>query len=114
MNAEYMNETLHQTESIEFSREDASTYLGKMDAAVDMTMEYANEDSDSPDAESVTQSIEAALTGDIEFKFGDDLGTLKESSRWNDVYDMEWGTLEDALEGLNSLGSAFSGMPEIG
>lgn len=110
MNSEVMNETMHQTQSMEFTKDDADTYHGIMDAVIDMEIEVKDTYGNIAAPQNMTQAVNMAMTGDMEFKFGSDLGTLEESSDWNDVYEMEWGTLQDALEGFNGLSDALSGI----
>jgi|GEM_PF-1404490 hypothetical protein len=113
LNSDYMNETVRQAESVEFSQNGANAYAGEMDATIETVTEYAEDYFGMPDTEDRTETVQVTLTGDIDFRFGSGLGTLRESSRWDDVYEMEWGTLEDALEGFNALSDAFSGIMGI-
>ena len=46
----------------------------------------------------------ARITADAECRFGKGLETLEESRDWNDVYDKDWGDIEDIFKGLENLG----------
>ncbi len=110
INTKVMNQTMQQTQSVEFTKDGANTYLGEIDAVIDVTIELKDTYGDMAAPQNMTQAVNMAVTGDMEFKFGGDLDTLEESSDWNDIYDMEWGTLQDALEGFSGLSNALSGI----
>lgn len=106
--SEYMSSTMQQSGSIEYTRISADEYT----ADLDMTIDELYTSSFLEDSSEATQ-VNVALTGDLEFHFGDDLKTLKESPGWDDIYDKEWGTLEDAMEGIFSLGEMLGGSLDL-
>lgn len=102
--SEYMASTSQQSGTVEYTRTGAGEYAGDIDITIDQSTTYTSLDDTSQETQTST-----TLTGDIEFRFGDDLKTLKDSPRWNDIYDMEWGTLEDAMQGIFDLGPILGG-----
>ena len=80
-------------------KEDDGEYFITMDA--DYNIEDMTGKSGLPD-----NRLPMSISAEVECLFGDDLGTLKDSRDWGDIYDMEWGDLEDIF----SVESLMPGM----
>ena len=104
--AEFMSSTIQQSGSVEYARVGADEYTAELEMTINQASTYTDDDIDDT-------RINADLTGDIEFQFGSDLKTLKESPGWNDIYGEEWGSLEDAMQGLFNLGEMLGGSLDI-
>ena len=103
-NSEYMSGTMRESIIIEYTKVGADEYTGDLEMTIDQAYTYTYLDDTSEDTQ-----ISVDLTGDIDFRFGEDLKTLKESPGWDDIYKMEWGTLEDAMQGIYALGEMLGG-----
>ncbi len=106
-----------ETGSMDSARTRRDEYAFDIDMNIGLTMSYNQEyleemfsdfdtlygdDSFFEDTEAGIQ-----LTGDISVLFGDELETLREDRSWDDIYEKDWGTLEDAFEGVYSLWGMF-------
>lgn len=100
--SEFLTFSMRQSGTMEFSREDADTYTAEFDSTAVTSYEYAE---GYFGFDSLQNEQEVRIEGDTEFRFGRGLETLRGDSGWNDIYDMDWGTLEDALAGLETLGN---------
>ncbi len=94
---EYMKQTIRETGSMDSAQIGPDEYTYDLNFTMDTQAEFTEDVS-----EDTRQTMD--FTGDITFRFGKDLKTLRESSGWDDIYKKEWGTLEDTLGGLNTLG----------
>lgn len=65
-------------------------FVGDMDQTAQMQ-------SDMPESISISYYIDADCL------FGDDLGTLEESKEWKDIYDKDWGDIDDLFQGFGAL-----------
>ena len=50
-------------------------------------------------------SLELRIKADC--LFGDDLETMEDHGDWLDIYEKDWGELQDLFEGLNALTDMF-------
>ncbi|MGI5848833.1 MAG: hypothetical protein ACOX8Q_01985 [Christensenellales bacterium] len=81
---------------------------GTYDIKKDSNNEYSvTIDLNLTNSETNSQQMSIDLILDADVRMGLDLKTLKDSPDWNGIYEKEWGSFEDILKGLNSLGSLF-------
>lgn len=79
----------------EIIKEDSDKYTVTMDYAIDVETEVEDTQNE--------MSFEIGIEADC--LFGNDLETLEDSRDWEDIYEEDWGDIEDLFEGLNALGS---------
>jgi hypothetical protein len=102
---DFMTSEMRQTGWLEYARDGADKYTAKYEMTIAQNAEYSGEFAEFIE----DTTINARVRGDIDFKFGSDLKPLKETPGWRDIYEMDWGSLEDALEGFSQLGDMFGG-----
>ena len=101
-NAYGLSATTPAEMKIEAEAEYEKVTSDKIGVRTDATLEAKNMGNTA-----VAQDIKIDIGMDMEWRFGDGLDMLEDNRDWSEVYEMEWGDIDDLMYAMSSLGMIF-------